>query len=177
MELIIHPTSKSNQQMFRVSDVKNYKFTGTYTVEVEFNNGKVESYYAIESVGVIESKPKFESGSQWYFIDKQGFIKSFTVHSGLSPKSAEILAGVHTLYSDWNEAYKALEGYNKVFTTWTKKQVDITPSWTIVIWEDVEETSKIITLKFKGGYEEAVDFAKAELNHYKSNPESHFTIE
>ena len=120
MELIIHPSSKSNQYTFKVSNVKNYKFTGTYTVEVEFNNGKKESYYAIESVEVVQTKPKFESGSQWHFIDNQGFIKSFVVDSGLSPESAEVIAKVHTMYSDWHEAYKALEEYNKVFTTFIK---------------------------------------------------------
>ena len=120
MELLMHPTSKSNQPSFKVQDVKDYKPIGNYSIEVEFNNGKKENFYAIDSVEVIESKSKFESGSQWYFIDKQGFIKSFTVHSGLSPKSAEVLSKVHTLYSDWNEAYKALEEYNKVFTTFIK---------------------------------------------------------
>ena len=54
------------------------------------------------------------------------------------------------------------------------------PIWNIVIWEDLEETSKFTTLKFKGGYEEAVDYAKAKFNFYKACPEfniSHFTIE
>ena len=173
MKLTIIPTSKSNQSTFTVKDVKTYKFTGKYTVEVEFNSGSKESYYAIESVEVIQTKPKFESHSQWYYIDNQGFIKES------SPKSAEVLSKVHTLYSDWNEAYKALEEYNKVFTTWTKKKVNVNHSWSwdIVIWEDIEETSKLTTLKFKGGYEEAVNYAKAKLNHYKTNPESHFTIE
>ena len=54
---------------------------------------------------------------------------------------------------------------------------DTIPVWTIVIWEDIEETSKLTSLKFKGGYEEAVNYAKAKLNHYKTNPEAHFTIE
>lgn len=54
---------------------------------------------------------------------------------------------------------------------------DTIPVWTIVIWEDIEETSKLESLKFRGGYREAVDYAKARLNHYKTNPESHFTIE
>ena len=71
----------------------------------------------IHSTEVIENVPKFESHSQWYYIDNQGFIKDFIVHSGLSPNAAEILASVHTVYSDWNKAYKALEEYNKFFTT------------------------------------------------------------
>ena len=43
MELIIHPSSKSNQYTFKVSDVKNYMFINTYTVEVEFNDGNKEN--------------------------------------------------------------------------------------------------------------------------------------
>ena len=117
MELLMHPSIMSSQPTFKVHNVKDYKFTGTYIVEVEFNNGDKETFYAIESVEVIQTKPKFKSHSQWYYIDNQGFIKDFIVHSGLSPKSAEILSKVHTLYSDWNEAYKALEEYNKIFTT------------------------------------------------------------
>ena len=63
---------------------------------------------------------------------------------------------------------------------WSRKQGDIIPIWDVVIWEDLDETSKFTTIKFKGGYEEAVDYAKAKLNYYKTCPEfniSHFTIE
>ena len=60
---------------------------------------------------------QFTSGSQWYYINSKGFIEDFIVNSGLSPSRAEILAGIYKVYSDWNEAYKALEEYNKVFTT------------------------------------------------------------
>ena len=120
MELTIIPTSKSNQSTFTVKDVKAYKFTGKYTVEVKLNDGSKESYYAIESVEVIQTKPKFESGSQWYYIDNKGFIQDFIVHSGLSPNAAETLAGIYTVYSDWKQAYEALENYNKIFTTFKK---------------------------------------------------------
>ena len=68
----------------------------------------------------------------------------------------------------------------KPLSFWSRKQGDIIPIWTIVIWEDLEETSKFTTIKFKGGYEEAVDYAKAKLNYYKTYPYfniSHFTIE
>ena len=60
------------------------------------------------------------------------------------------------------------------------KPSNIIPVWDIVIWEDLEETSKFTTIKFKGRYEDAVDYAKAKLNYYKTYPEfsiSHFTIE
>lgn len=117
MELIIHPTSRSNQSTFKVHDVKDYKFITTYTVEVEFNDGKKEIFYSIKSVGVIQTMSKFESGSHWYYIDNKGTIKDFIVHSGLSPESAEALAGIYTVYSDWSQAKEALDKYNKVFTT------------------------------------------------------------
>ena len=120
MELLMHLGSRFNPPTFKVYNVKDYKFINTYTVEVEFNNGKKENFYAIDSVDIIASEPKFESHSQWYYIDNKGFIKDFIVHSGLSPNAAEVLSKVHTLYSDWNEAYKALEEYNKVFTTFIK---------------------------------------------------------
>ena len=76
----------------------------------------------IHSNEVIESTQKFESGSQWYYIDHQGFIQDFIVHSGLSPNSAEILAGIYKVYSDWSQAKEALDKYNKVFTTF-KEQI------------------------------------------------------
>ena len=113
MELLINPTSKSNQQIFRVHDVKNYKFIGYYTVAVEFNNGDKETFYAIDSVEAIGSEPKFELHSQYYYISN-GFIKDFI---GLSPSDAEILAGIYKVYSDWAQANEALDKYNKVFTT------------------------------------------------------------
>ena len=117
MELIMHQTSRANQPPFKVYNVKEYKSIGSYSFEVEFNSGDKETFYSIDSVEVIGNVTKFESHSQWYYINSKGFIEDFIVHSGLSPKSAEVLAKVHTLYSDWNEAYKALEEYNKIFTT------------------------------------------------------------
>lgn len=68
----------------------------------------------------------------------------------------------------------------KPLSFWSRKQGDIIPVWDIVIWEDLEEIYKFRTLKFRGGYEEAVNYAEAQLDFYKSHPEfniSHFTIE
>ena len=39
----------------------------------------------------------------------------------------------------------------KPLSFWSRKQGDIIPIWNIVIWEDLEETSKFTTIKFKGG--------------------------
>ena len=122
MELLVHPASRSSQPTFKVYNVKDYKFITTYTVEVEFNDGNKESFYSIDSVEVIGNVPKFESHSQWYYIDNKGSIKDFIVHSGLSPSNAEILEGIYKVYSDWSQAKEALDKYNKVFTTF-KEQI------------------------------------------------------
>ena len=75
----------------------------------------------IHSTEVIENVPKFESHSQWYYIDSKGTIKDFIVHSGLSSSSAEILAGIYKVYSDWSQAKEALDKYSKVFTTFREQ--------------------------------------------------------
>ena len=71
----------------------------------------------IHSNEVIGNVLKFESHSQWYYIDNKGTIKDFIVNSGLSSSSAEILAGIYKVYSDWSQAKEALDKYNKVFKT------------------------------------------------------------
>ena len=76
----------------------------------------------IHSNEVIGNVLKFESHSQWYYIDNKGTIKDFIVNSGLSSSSAEILAGIYKVYSDWSQAKEALDKYNKVFTTF-KEQI------------------------------------------------------
>jgi hypothetical protein len=60
---------------------------------------------------------RFTSGSKWYYITPKGKIKEFIIHSGLSPQSAEVLASVHIVYSDWTQANEALTNYNKIFTS------------------------------------------------------------
>ena len=71
----------------------------------------------IHSTEVNGNVSKFESHSQWYYIDNKGTIKDFIVNSGSSSSSAEILAGIYKVYSDWSQAKEALDKYNKVFTT------------------------------------------------------------
>lgn len=51
-------------------------------------------------------KLAFPSGSTWYYIDKVGIIKSFIIHSRLSPLSASTLAKVHTLHKTWTALMK-----------------------------------------------------------------------
>ena len=63
---------------------------------------------------------------------------------------------------------------------WSREQGATIRSWIVFIWEDSDEPTKFTTIKFKGRYAAAVDYAKAKLNYYKTYPYfsiSHFTIE
>ena len=52
-----------------------------------------------------------------FYITPQGKIEEIQIHSGISPKNAQILAKVHVLYKTYEEAKEVLEEYNKAFTT------------------------------------------------------------
>ena len=59
-----------------------------------------------------------------------------------------------------------------------RKQGDITPLWTITIFESNKE---LIRKQFKGEFDSAKDKAKELLNYYKKMPDvfkvTHYTIE
>ena len=50
MTIVINYTSKSGAIPETITDVKSYKHTSLYSIEVIFNDGKIESFYAVESV-------------------------------------------------------------------------------------------------------------------------------
>ena len=50
MTIVINYTSKSGAMPETLTDVKSYRDTSIWSIEVVFNNGKIESFYAIESV-------------------------------------------------------------------------------------------------------------------------------
>lgn len=61
-----------------------------------------------------------------------------------------------------------------------RKQGDLTPLWSIIIWEDPEETDRLATLPFKGDFNEVEVEANKLLDFYKEQEifeVSHFTIE
>lgn len=63
----------------------------------------------------------FPSQSTWYYINKDGTIKSFIVHSGLSPHSAYTLSKVFVLHKTFEEANNALKEFNNVFNIFKLK--------------------------------------------------------
>lgn len=50
MTIVINYTNKSGACPETLVDVKSYKETSLWSIEVAFNNGKVETFYAVESV-------------------------------------------------------------------------------------------------------------------------------
>lgn len=50
MTIVINYTNKSGAIPETITDVKSYKHTSLYSIEVIFNDGKIESFYAVESV-------------------------------------------------------------------------------------------------------------------------------
>ena len=64
---------------------------------------------------------KFPSHSTWYYINKDGVIKSFIIHGGLSPYAAYTLSKVFVLHKTFEEANNALKEFNSVFNTFKLK--------------------------------------------------------
>lgn len=50
MTIVINYTSKSGRMPDTLTDVKSYKDKSFWSIDVEFNNGKIEPFYAVESV-------------------------------------------------------------------------------------------------------------------------------
>ena len=50
MTIVINYTNKSGAVPETLTDVKSYRDTSLWSIEVVFNDGKIESFYAVESV-------------------------------------------------------------------------------------------------------------------------------
>ena len=50
MTIVINYTRKSGRMNETLTDVRSYKDTSVWSIEVIFNDGKKESFYAVESV-------------------------------------------------------------------------------------------------------------------------------
>lgn len=50
MTIVINYTNKSKRIPETLVDVESYKETSLWSIEVTFNNGKVETFYAVDSV-------------------------------------------------------------------------------------------------------------------------------
>ena len=75
MTIVINYTRKSGRIPETLTDVKSYRDTSVWSIEVIFNDGKIESFYAVESVKEL-SEPEVViyqlSAEEWVdAMDKQ----------------------------------------------------------------------------------------------------------
>ena len=79
MTIVINYTNKSGAIPETITDVKSYKHTSLYSIEVIFNDGKIESFYAVESVEeLLEPEVVIYELSYHFINDDSG--KWDTVH-------------------------------------------------------------------------------------------------
>lgn len=79
MTIVINYTNKSGVMPETLTDVKSYRDTSVWSVEVIFNDGKIESFYAVESVKELSEPEVVIYELSYHFInDDSG--KWDTVH-------------------------------------------------------------------------------------------------
>ena len=83
MTIVINYTRKSGAVPETLTNVKSYRNTSLYSIEVIFNNGKIESFYAVESVKELSEPEVVIYELSYHFInDDNG--KWDTVHLAYS---------------------------------------------------------------------------------------------
>ena len=70
MTIQINYTSKSGAMPETLTSVKSYKSTGFWSIEVIFNDGKKESFYAIESVKELSEPEVVIYELSYHFMDE-----------------------------------------------------------------------------------------------------------
>ena len=70
MTIVINYARKSGYAPETITYVKSYKNTGTWSIEVVFNNGKIESFYSVESVKELSEPEAIIYELSILFIDE-----------------------------------------------------------------------------------------------------------
>ena len=70
MTIQINYARKSGYAPETINDVKSYRNTRTWSIEVIFNTGKVESFYAVESVKELSEPEVVIYELSYHFIDE-----------------------------------------------------------------------------------------------------------
>ena len=83
MTIVINYTNKSGAMPETLTDVESYRDTSVWSVEVIFNDGKIESFYAVESVKEL-SEPEIVIYELSYHFINDDSDKWDTVHLAYS---------------------------------------------------------------------------------------------
>lgn len=84
MTIVINYTNKSGAMPETLTDVKSYKNTSLWSVEVIFNDGKIESFYAVESVKELSEPEDVIYELSYHFINEDSGGKWDTVNLAYS---------------------------------------------------------------------------------------------
>ena len=69
MTIVINHTRKSGSMPETLTYVKSYRDTSVWSVEVTFNDGKIESFYAVESVKELSEPDDVIYELSYHFIN------------------------------------------------------------------------------------------------------------
>ena len=70
MTIIINYTRKSGAMPETLTDVESYRDTSVWSIEVIFNDGKIESFYAVESVKQLSEPEDVIYELSYHFINE-----------------------------------------------------------------------------------------------------------
>ena len=80
MTIVINYTNKSGRMPETLTDVKSYRDTSVWSIEVIFNTGKIESFYAVESVKELSEPEDVIYELSYHFINENSGGKWDTVN-------------------------------------------------------------------------------------------------
>lgn len=80
MTIVINYTRKSGSMPETLTDVKSYKHTSLYSIEVIFNDGKTEPFYAVESVKELSEPEDVIYELSYHFINEDSGGKWDTIN-------------------------------------------------------------------------------------------------
>ena len=80
MTIIINYTRKSGAMPETLTDVESYRDTSVWSIEVIFNDGKIESFYAVESVKELSEPEDVIYELSYHFINEDSGGKLDTIN-------------------------------------------------------------------------------------------------
>ena len=80
MTIVINYTNKSGAVPETLTDVESYRDTSLWSIEVIFNDGKIESFYAVESVKELSEPEDVIYELSYHFINEDSGGKWDTIN-------------------------------------------------------------------------------------------------
>ena len=112
MTIVINYTNKSGAAPETLTDVKSYRDTSVWSIEVIFNDGKIESFYAVESVKELSEPEDVIYELSYHFINEDSGGKWDTINLAHS-KSIDKLKqkAIDTNKNIYNQQWVQKDGF------------------------------------------------------------------